>query len=263
MDDEFTEAFHKAKRNDSQTFPDLLIRYEDSNGVESVRKISQVEVREADYIVAFCQFRQEDRTFKVSRITSAVDLATGEEIENLYTFFGIPRPESILLPPPKPLPLTTEEMKRQRKKEKWALYREFRFEIIRDHITKKFFQLFDNRCYKCGAGSRERLVMDHHVPVARGGHFTPGNLVALCIYCNNKKADMPPESFYSRQELDQLQPLLAEQDEIFSFQFDWESWELDKAGYLLSLEIDATLVHQALHNEEHPFYIRTLSLTIT
>jgi len=249
--------------HEGRTFPDLLIRYRDSSGVESGRKITKVEVREADYIIAMCQLRQEDRTFKISRITSAIDLTTGEEIEDIYTFFGVPHPESSQLLPPNTHPLTTEEIKRLRKKEKWDLYREYRFEIIRDHTTKKFFKLFDNRCYKCGTVSRERLVMDHHVPVARGGHFTPGNLVALCINCNNKKSDVPPELFYSRLELEQLQPLLAEQGAIFSFQFDWQKWESDNEGYLLSLGIDPILVDEALHNEEHPFFIRSFGIIIT
>ena len=140
------------EQKEGNTFPDLFIRYKDSNGVESERKITEVEVRE-EYIVGVCQLRQENRTFKISRISSVIDLTTGEEIEDIYAFFDVPRPASNPLPPSNPLPLTTEETKRLRKKEKWELYRDYRFDIIRDHITKKFFSMFDNRCYK---GERHR-----------------------------------------------------------------------------------------------------------
>jgi len=53
--------------------------------------------------------------------------------------------------------------------------------------------------------------------MALGGHLVPGNLVALCWNCNNKKLDSPPEQFYTPGELDRLKPILDQQEDVFSF----------------------------------------------
>ncbi|MET8702723.1 HNH endonuclease [Kitasatospora sp. NPDC004723] len=41
------------------------------------------------------------------------------------------------------------------------------------------------RCQRCGA--RERLEVDHLVPVARGGSWEPSNLWTLCRPCHKTK----------------------------------------------------------------------------
>ncbi|MFF1908633.1 HNH endonuclease [Kitasatospora sp. NPDC058218] len=41
------------------------------------------------------------------------------------------------------------------------------------------------RCQRCGA--RERLEVDHFVPVARGGSWEPDNLWTLCRPCHQVK----------------------------------------------------------------------------
>ncbi|MGW2539328.1 HNH endonuclease [Kitasatospora sp. NPDC001574] len=41
------------------------------------------------------------------------------------------------------------------------------------------------RCQLCGA--RERLEVDHLVPVARGGSWEPDNLWTLCRDCHRRK----------------------------------------------------------------------------
>jgi 5-methylcytosine-specific restriction endonuclease McrA len=49
------------------------------------------------------------------------------------------------------------------------------------------------RCRRCGAGPQdERLVIDHVVPVARGGSANDDNLQTLCEDCNQGKAARPP-----------------------------------------------------------------------
>jgi 5-methylcytosine-specific restriction protein A len=51
----------------------------------------------------------------------------------------------------------------------------------------------DFRCRRCGTGPREeRLVVDHVVPVARGGTSDDANLQTLCEPCNQGKADRAP-----------------------------------------------------------------------
>jgi 5-methylcytosine-specific restriction enzyme A len=51
----------------------------------------------------------------------------------------------------------------------------------------------DFRCRRCGASPRDcRLVVDHIVPVARGGSSEDDNLQTLCEDCNQGKAARPP-----------------------------------------------------------------------
>ena len=103
-------------------------------------------------------------------------------------------------------------------------------------------------------GNRRYYVSDHHIPMILGGHLVPGNLVALCRSCNNKKHDHSPEEFYSPEELDKLKPILEKQSDIFVFTFDWNFWNKDRKGYLLSLGVEPNLVDELLYNNEHPDY---------
>lgn len=50
-------------------------------------------------------------------------------------------------------------------------------------------------CHYCGRNvGREKLTMDHLVPLSRGGRSTKGNIVAACKECNtNKKYLLPVE----------------------------------------------------------------------
>jgi 5-methylcytosine-specific restriction endonuclease McrA len=158
---------------------------------------------------------------------------------------------------------STEIYKGQRAKEKRDLFNRFRLRAIEDVYKNKFFALFDHRCFKCGIkenpnieiGQPPVLCMDHHLPMALGGHLVAGNLVSLCRGCNNKKLDRPPEDFYTVDELISLKPILDKQSEIFEFTFDWKFWNQDRKGYLLSLGVEAHLVHELLFNHDHPDYI--------
>lgn len=43
-------------------------------------------------------------------------------------------------------------------------------------------------CHYCGEKFLPKeLTMDHIVPMSRGGTTTPGNVVAACLPCNQKK----------------------------------------------------------------------------
>jgi len=51
---------------------------------------------------------------------------------------------------------------------------------------------YNERCYLCGAPYE---VIDHVIPLSRGGTNWPSNLRPACNYCNNKKhASLPSES---------------------------------------------------------------------
>lgn len=45
---------------------------------------------------------------------------------------------------------------------------------------------YDNRCLACG--EKEKLTVDHVVPLALGGMNTIGNIQPLCLVCNRKKS---------------------------------------------------------------------------
>jgi 5-methylcytosine-specific restriction endonuclease McrA len=156
-----------------------------------------------------------------------------------------------------------ETYKGQRGKEKRQLFDRFRFRVIEDIYKNRFFALFDHQCFKCGAkekphpeiGQPPILCIDHHIPMMLGGHLVPGNLVALCRSCNNKKHDRPPEEFYTPDELDKLKPFLEKQCDVFKFCFDWSHWNRDRKGYLVSLGIDPWLADEVLNNPNRLDYI--------
>ncbi|HCZ16972.1 MAG TPA: hypothetical protein DHV85_20865 [Candidatus Accumulibacter sp.] len=233
---------------------ELLIRYKDGGGNITDRRISEIEPHEPGYILALCHKRGEDRTFKVSRIVSAIDAATGEVVEDIHSFLGIEPPAKPPAPPPEPIiPADAKEVLRRRGKDKRELFKRFVLGIIEEHAKMKFFAFFGDACFKCG--SPGHLVMDHHVPIVLGGRLVPGNLVALCRDCNNRKREQPAERFYSPPELERLRGFLDNQSSLFDFVFDWKAWEADREAYLVSLGIDAALVHEVLNNPDHRFYI--------
>ena len=48
-------------------------------------------------------------------------------------------------------------------------------------------------CYYCGRRfSKDKLTMDHIVPLIRGGKSTKGNVAVVCRDCNSKKKYLLP-----------------------------------------------------------------------
>jgi len=232
---------------------ELLIRYKDGEGNVSERRISRIEPQEPGYVLAFCHERQEDRTFKITRIISAVDAETGEVVDDLYAFLSIELPAKPPPPKPHPIPVGTEAVKRLRNQERHLLFKRFVLGVIEEQAKKHFFAFFGDACFKCGSSGP--LVIDHHVPIVLGGHLVPGNLVALCVRCNNRKSDTAPECFYTKAELERLQEFLDGQHRMFEFVFDYKAWEVNRESYLLALGIDAGLVREVLNSPDHRFYV--------
>ncbi len=52
-------------------------------------------------------------------------------------------------------------------------------------LDKELRGLLSNNCFLCG--SKNTIVIDHSVPLARGGRHSIGNLLSLCQPCNSKK----------------------------------------------------------------------------
>lgn len=143
----------------------------------------------------------------------------------------------------------TDELKRQRTTEKYNFQKRYRFDIIWDVYKKRLLASFGNRCFKCGI--RDELVIDHHIPLALGGHTVEGNLVSLCKRCNNKKLDQPPEYYYTRQELDILMKILSRQADLLHFRFDFGAWESDPAKYLIDIGINPNIVFEFMKKLNH------------
>lgn len=61
------------------------------------------------------------------------------------------------------------------------------------------FERFGDKCFNCD--SRERLTLDHHMPIKAGYSLTYSNAVALCYECNSAKQDKLPTEFYSADKL--------------------------------------------------------------
>jgi hypothetical protein len=148
-----------------------------------------------------------------------------------------------------------EQLAAQRPAERQQLYGRFRLKVIENHYRNRFFELFGNRCFCCGSDD-EVLQIDHHIPTVLGGHLVPGNLVALCKHCNNKKRDRAPEEFYRPERLEELQPLLEKQKTIFDFQFNFDWWMEDPDGYLISLGINPQLVRDLFADPDHIYHVR-------
>ena len=77
----------------------------------------------------------------------------------------------------------------------------------------------------------------------------------MCRKCNGSKLDKHPETFYTEDELDKLQPLLNAQSELFTFSFNHEKWNTNRALYLTELGIDKETVLSALNDENSINYI--------
>ena len=238
----------------------LVIQYKDSEGNISERLISEYAPRDFLSINAYCHTRNAIRTFVVNRIISIADADTGEVIEDKYACFGfssIPKVDTIKPKVAISINETFEEIRKRRNKEKYELFKTYRLEIIKDFYKRKLLALFDDRCFKCGY--TENLVIDHNIPMAFGGRFIPGNLVMLCVRCNDAKGTLIPERFYNQEELFRLESLLGKEPETMGFYFEWVEWNKNPKQYLASIGIEKELIEEAFNNPHSRFYIRPSS----
>jgi 5-methylcytosine-specific restriction endonuclease McrA len=53
----------------------------------------------------------------------------------------------------------------------------------------------DKKCSKCGENCADKYHVDHLVPLAKGGHNNPSNLVIACPHCNDSKGAKLPHEF--------------------------------------------------------------------
>lgn len=65
------------------------------------------------------------------------------------------------------------------------------FHLRRDRLEEIIKE--NSECVYCG--SRDRLTIDHMIPVKRGGNNEITNLVPACLACNSGKKDLMPLNF--------------------------------------------------------------------
>jgi 5-methylcytosine-specific restriction endonuclease McrA len=74
---------------------------------------------------------------------------------------------------------------------------------------------FDKKCPYCGkdhyrVGIRDKIEIDHFLPISRGGQHVPWNLLPVCKECNRKKKDRLPVDFLPASIFDRCQGYLLE-----------------------------------------------------
>jgi 5-methylcytosine-specific restriction endonuclease McrA len=68
-------------------------------------------------------------------------------------------------------------------------------------LDKEFKKLYASACVFCG--SKEKITMDHIIPISRSGNHSIGNLQPLCRRCNSsKKSRLVSEYKYYLSKLD-------------------------------------------------------------
>jgi hypothetical protein len=68
---------------------ELIIRYKDSDGNDTKRNISHINIEGRDRINAYCHMRNETRTFLINNIIYIVDPKTGNIDRNPWKYFGL------------------------------------------------------------------------------------------------------------------------------------------------------------------------------
>lgn len=58
--------------------------------------------------------------------------------------------------------------------------------------------MFECRCAYCGEWS-EDLIQEHVIPVSKGGHYVPENIIPACRSCNGSKHARDMEEWYRKQ----------------------------------------------------------------
>ena len=104
---------------------------------------------------------------------------------------------------------------KQENKHKYASYeskrRAKKLKLLENYsdIDREYtFGLFDNACFNCG--SKNRLSIDHLLPLSKGNVLSRSNAVVLCIKCNSSKGNKSPDEFYSKAQLKKLHNILGE-----------------------------------------------------
>jgi hypothetical protein len=238
----------------------LELEYQEDTGTVSRQAMTRFEPFNDEECSALPTTANYFKPMRYDRIVNAWDIETGEVVDIRELCGGPPLPGPIWplvqrreRPRGKGRGRGPEELKKLRAKDARDFHYRYRMDVIWNHYRNRLLSHFNGRCFACN--SPRGLYLDHHVPLAHGGRRKPGNIVILCHSCNTQKCDYLPHEFYSAQELERLVPLLAGEEEVLAFRFDFEQWESDRAGYLLGVGISPLLVHEVTTNPDHIWHV--------
>lgn len=75
--------------------------------------------------------------------------------------------------------------------------------------VRALFELFERPvCVVCG-DTNAKLVLDHYVPLSRGGRHEVGNVIPICAACNSSKASKLPAEVFSPADRAGIESFLA------------------------------------------------------
>lgn len=81
-------------------------------------------------------------------------------------------------------------------------YRARKNSLISNFTTDQWQQClthFNHQCAYCG--STESLEQEHVIPVSRGGHYTPDNIIPACRSCNASKNNKIMQDWFTQHEI--------------------------------------------------------------
>lgn len=67
----------------------LRFDYIDNEGRISTRTVRDVEIKTEVHIIAFCEMRNEDRTFNMLKMQNIFDLDTNKQVDDIHDYLGM------------------------------------------------------------------------------------------------------------------------------------------------------------------------------
>lgn len=68
-----------------------------------------------------------------------------------------------------------------------------------DEMRDEIYNRYNGRCAICGnCVKREKMTIDHKIPLSKGGSHHFSNLQLCCLRCNRAKQDMTMDNFLRR-----------------------------------------------------------------
>ncbi len=81
-----------------------------------------------------------------------------------------------------------------------ALKKKFKGKITKQHLEGQYV-IQEGKCYYCSNPIlKEKMTVDHYIPLSKGGLHDDSNIVLACNFCNCSKKDKMPEIFIGQNK---------------------------------------------------------------